>query len=178
VQESLHIPLRSTWCDAVVNRRRQWSCQECMPVRWLSIDNNLNSVTNNCNMIRPFCGAPPPEKETKGEKGRIRSLTHAPFESQKEDGNVNKSCLGTRVVRPESGPHVIPSLAKQRSSGVRSIWGVNTAAPRTANRRRRRRRRRCVPRKNKKHNNKEHSEEMQGRRLPLVALRVATRRQW
>ena len=94
-------------------------------------------------MIRPFCGAPPPET-----KKKIRSLILR-LGLRKKDGNVNKNWFGD--VQAGSCPHVIPSIwDKQWSFGVPGQLGaVNRAArrqTRAANRRPGRRlgRRRCV----------------------------------
>ena len=65
-------------------------------------------------MIRPFCGAPPPET-----KKKIRSLMLR-LGLRKKDGNVNKSWFGD--VQAGSCPRVIPSFwDKQWSFGVRSV---------------------------------------------------------
>ena len=135
MQEILYIPLRSTWCDAVVNRRRQWSCQECMRFRepaWLSIDDN--SVTNNCNckMIRPFCGAPPPEKENKKGK-RTYPFTH-PCSVRVSERRWKCEQKLFRDVQAGSGPHVIPSFGQGQTKEFRGPvnLGVERAAPRTS----------------------------------------------
>ena len=143
---------------------------------WLSIDDN--SVTNNCNckMIRAFCGAPPPEKENKKGK-RTYPFTHPcsvrvserRWKCEQElfrdvqagsAGSTRNSELGqTTEFR---GP---VSLGSERAT--RRVQPTTTTTTTL-----------CSKKKTRHTINKEHSEEMQGRRLPLVALRVATRRQW